>query len=66
MDNKILSATVRSAIDENDDEEWHIECQFADGLKYAPVVVDGDHEKLADDIAEWLTKGDHNVHLRKV
>jgi len=43
-------ATVIHAVSGSGRDEWHIECRFPSGEKYAPVVVDGDHEDLAD----WL------------
>lgn len=39
-------ATVRDGGD-----EWHIECRFRDGQKFAAVMVEKDHEDLADWIA---------------
>lgn len=43
-------ATVRDGGD-----EWHIECRFKDGQKFAAVTVDKDHEDLADWIATAIT-----------
>ena len=42
-------ATVRDGGD-----EWHIECRFKDGQKFAAVTVDKDQEALADWIAKAL------------
>jgi len=47
--------TVRPAVRSDGDGCWHIECRFANGEKYAPVIVDGEHEDLADLIARLLT-----------
>ena len=44
---RIEKATVRDAV-----EEWHIECWFDDGQKYAAISVDIDREDLAD----WLCR----------
>lgn len=43
-------ATVRDGGD-----EWHIECRFKDGQKFAAVTVDKEHEDLADWIAAAIT-----------
>lgn len=43
-------ATVRDGRD-----EWHIECRFKDGQKFAAVTVDKEHEDLADWIASAIT-----------
>ncbi|WP_202951367.1 hypothetical protein, partial [Sphingobium bisphenolivorans] len=43
-------ATVR-----DDGDEWHIECRFKDGQKFAAITVDKDHEDLADWIAAAIT-----------
>lgn len=34
--------------------EFHIECRWADGQKYAPIVVDAEHPELADFIARCI------------
>lgn len=44
-------ATVRDGGD-----EWHIECRFKDGQKFAAVTVDKDQEALADWIALSLSQ----------
>lgn len=36
------------------DDEWHIECRFSDGQKYAAIKVDGDFPLLADRVAAFL------------
>lgn len=50
----LLFCGVRSAIDEDDIEEFHIECRFADGQKRAAIVVDGEFPELADLVAKLL------------
>jgi hypothetical protein len=46
---RVIHATVRDA-----DDEWHIECRFNDGQKFAAVRVDKGHEALADFIAKAI------------
>ncbi|ANI78994.1 hypothetical protein [Sphingobium sp. EP60837] len=46
----VQCATVRDG-----DDEWHIECRFKDGQKFAAIIVDKDHEDLADWIAAAIT-----------
>jgi len=46
---KILFTTVRDG-----DDEWHIECRFSDGQKFAAVKVDKEFEGLADRISRFL------------
>jgi hypothetical protein len=45
----VVSATVRDG-----DDEWHIECRFDDGQKYAAIRVDKEQEDLADAICAFL------------
>ena len=49
-------ATVRAAVNEHGEDEWHIECWFPSGNKYAPIVVDGGEEALADWICEQINR----------
>jgi len=48
---KIISATVRDA-----EDEWHIECRFENGEKYAAIHVDIDREDLADWLCALINK----------
>lgn len=47
----VTYATVRDG-----DDEWHIECRFSDGQKYAAIRVDLPFEYLADEICAWLNE----------
>jgi hypothetical protein len=47
----VVHATVRDG-----DDDWHIECRFADGQKFAAVTVDREHEELAHFIAAALAQ----------
>ena len=52
-------ATVREAAQYDGPHEyieWHIECRFENGDKYAAITVDEEHEELADAIAAWLSE----------
>lgn len=60
---KLKFCTVRGAItisadhlppDSEDFDEYHIECRFEDGQKFAAVTVDGRFPELADKIAAFL------------
>ena len=51
-----VRAVVRPAIDHVGVEEWHIECWWAGGAKYAPIVVDGERGDLADWICRELNE----------
>lgn len=46
---QVISATVRDG-----DDEWHIECRFSDGQKFAAIRVDKSFEKLAHQICADL------------
>lgn len=46
----VENATVRDG-----GEDWHVECRFADGQKFAAVTVDKDHPDLAQWIANALS-----------
>lgn len=46
---------VRYATVRDGGDEWHIECRFKDGQKFAAVTVDKEHEDLADWIASAIT-----------
>jgi hypothetical protein len=46
--------TVVAAVTPSGRDEWHIECRFPNGEKHAPVVIDGEHEDLADLICRLL------------
>ena len=46
---------VRYATVRDGGDEWHIECRFKDGQKFAAVTVDKEHEDLADWIAAAIT-----------
>lgn len=48
----IVEANVR----DGDDDDWHIECRFSDGQKFAAVKVDKEFLGLAGTIAWLLTK----------
>lgn len=50
----VLFCGVREGINDIGDSEWHIECRFKNGEKYAPIVVSGEHEALAHLIADFL------------
>jgi hypothetical protein len=50
----VVYAGVRSAVGENDAQEWHVECRMSDGQKLAAIVVDGDFPELACRIARML------------
>lgn len=54
-DVRVVFATVRDSEDAHGDLRYDIECRFADGAKYAPISVDGDHEELALLIAATLS-----------
>lgn len=53
----IIDATVREGIDDLGDSEWHIECRFSDGQKFAPIIVDGEFPELADRIRDFINNG---------
>jgi hypothetical protein len=59
--NPVEFATVRLAVDDDGVSHYSIECRFADGQKYAPVTVDGDHPELAQRIVEMLNSGIQGV-----
>jgi hypothetical protein len=46
-------ALMRCAVREGDDE-WHIECRFSDGQKYAAIKLDGACPQLATRVAALL------------
>lgn len=46
---------VRYATVRDGGDEWHIECRFKDGQKFAAITVDKEHEDLADWIAAAIT-----------
>lgn len=49
MEPKVIFCTVRDG-----DDEWHIECRFDDGQKFAAITVDYDFPQLAHKIADFL------------
>jgi len=49
--NFVEFATIREC-----EDDYHIECRFADGQKYAAVTVDIAQEKMAHDICDFLNK----------
>jgi hypothetical protein len=49
--NPIVHAAVRDG-----DDEWHIECRFKDGQKYAAIRVDKECEGLAEWVAYQLNR----------
>lgn len=58
---KVIYATVREAISTQEaaggkESEWHIECRFEDGQKYAAIKVVHEMEALADLVAELLNE----------
>ena len=53
---QVTNCTVRSAVNEFEDPEFHIECRLEDGQKYPVVVVDGDFPMLANKIADFLNR----------
>jgi hypothetical protein len=57
----VVSATVRDTGD-----DWHIECRFSDGQKFAAVRVDYDCPELANRIAKVLTSEDPKRVARMV
>ncbi|AFU88354.1 hypothetical protein CcrSwift_gp036 [Caulobacter phage CcrSwift] len=54
---RLSYCTVRIGVLPDGDIEYHLECRFEDGQKYAAVKVDGGHERLAHRIAEFLNLG---------
>jgi hypothetical protein len=48
-ENPVIKSGVREGMD-----EWHIECRFKDGQKYAAIRVDIEHEKLAHLISRLI------------
>lgn len=46
---------VRYATVRDGGDNWHIECRFEDGQKFAPITVDGDQEALAHFVAAALS-----------
>jgi hypothetical protein len=55
-----LNSRLREATVRDGDDEWHIECRFADGQKFAAVTVVKEApgaEAIAHDIALMLTRG---------
>jgi len=51
---KLVYSTIRDAIDDIGDDEYHIECRMDDGTKAALIVVDGDYPELANRINSFL------------
>lgn len=47
----VTYATIRDGCD-----EWHLECRFSDGQKFAAVIVDKDFEGLAEQICADLNR----------
>lgn len=47
----LLFCTVRDGVD-----EWHIECRFSDGQKFAAITVDREFQQLADLVASLLNQ----------
>lgn len=62
----VIFAGVREAEHELGFTEWHIECRWSDGCKCASIVVDGEREELADEIAAWLNRRSRDRVLRRV
>lgn len=56
--------TVREASDDTG-EEWHLECRFEDGAKFAAVKIDYDRPELADFLAHAIN-GPPTVDLKAV
>jgi len=54
--NYVVEPTVKYATVRDGDDEWHVECRFSDGQKYAAVTVDKPFEKLAHKIATFLNE----------
>jgi len=46
--------TVQFATVRDGDNEWHIECRFSDGQKFAAVTIAKPFEQLAHNIADFL------------
>lgn len=49
MEPSLKYCTVREG-----DDEWHLECRFSDGQKYAAIRVDGACPRLAERVASLL------------
>ena len=49
MEPSLKYCTVREG-----DDEWHLECRFSDGQKYAAILVDGECPRLAERVASLL------------
>ena len=49
MEPSLKYCTVREGND-----EWHLECRFSDGQKYAAILVDGECPRLAERVASLL------------
>jgi hypothetical protein len=55
-ESKVIDATVRDGLD-----EWHIECRFDNGEKFAAVTVDYNKPELAQKIARFLSVTDNET-----
>jgi hypothetical protein len=51
---KVEFCTIRGAIDEWGEPENHLECRFSDGQKFAAIIIDGNFEKLARCMCDFL------------
>lgn len=62
----VVYATVRDGTSTDGESEWHIECRFNDGQKFAAIVVDGQFEWLADLISAFLTNNLISIERERV
>jgi len=60
-ESKVIYATVRDAEDADGVEELHLECRFADGQKFAAVVIDGEFNDLAHALCDFLNSPAYQV-----
>lgn len=59
----IEHATIKDAVDNNGEDELHIECRTSLGTKNAFIVVDGDRLVLAKALCDFINTTNPNCEV---
>jgi hypothetical protein len=52
----IVYVTVVGAVNEHDENEYHLEARFTNGEKYTIGIFDEDAGSIADDVCKFLNE----------
>jgi len=60
---RILNATIKPAVNDDDDGELHIECRTSKGTKNAFIVIDGERLNLARAICKFINENNPDCSI---